>query len=221
MKLNYEPLGLEIIACEGEIIVLQIESVYWMREFMYSLWKQISGEDGDICIYDDKVVSLAKSAELISNIFDVDINNKKIVSCIYKELTEIAKGDLIAQTNQFQSDVVAYVEEILEKSTYQVDYDLDVDISGLFKLMNIHLRNDSENILENLAEYLKLTHRVCGITYFFVFHLKELLTEAELDSMYELCAYEKIKLIIIESHDNRICSKYEKNVVVDKDLCII
>lgn len=221
MKLYYEPLGLEITADEGQAVVLQIESEHVMREFMHSLWKQISGGEGNIVIYDDKVVTIVKTAEMITNIFDIDINNKKIISRIYRELEDIARTELIGKTNQFQSDAVLFIENVIEKCQYQIDFDTSLDFAGLFKILNLHLRQDYDTVLENFVEYLKLAHKVCGINYFFTYHLKEILSLDELKSLYEMCSYEKIYLFLLESCNTKKVDENEKTIVVDKDLCII
>lgn len=139
---------------------------------------------------------------------------------LYQELQEIA--DTVCQEKyiQVKSDLIAFMDELADNSSYALEFDLEFEISSLLKIFNMHLLNNAQGLLENIIEYIKAQSRICNIKNFFFINLKDYLNEKDIDMLYEFVRYEKVNLILIESHQSHV-NLQEKRWILDMDRCII
>ena len=85
-----------------------------------------------------------KSTEL------VDFNNKKIITKLYEQLSQIAKEENEGY-DSINSEIVSTLEKICGCVEYSnVQYDLEFDWKNLFKLYNVRIGEDYKNIYEKL-----------------------------------------------------------------------
>lgn len=150
----------------------------------------------------------------------LELNSKKVLTKLYQELQEIA--DIVCQEKyiQVKSDLIAFMDELADNSSYALEFDLEFEISSLLKIFNMHLLNNAQGLLENIIEYIKAQSRICNIKNFFFINLKDYLNEKDIDMLYEFVRYEKVNLILIESHQSHV-NLQEKRWILDMDRCII
>lgn len=74
--------------------------------------------------------------------------------------------------------------------------------------------------MEHIVDYVKLGHQVLGIKLYVFLHLKDYLSEEDLEKLYEMVAYEQISVLLLES---KMIDKLpqEQWWIVDADNCII
>lgn len=221
MIITYPTIGLEVELMENECLVLQIENAAVMRDLIQSIWNQMNGKEGTISILNNgKVLKFDKTVELITNIFDVDINNRKILNKLLLEIADVANDVMAENTADINSKLTGYIDELTEHIPYPVDYNLDMDITSILKAYDVRIRPDCDDTLEYIINYIKLSKQICGIEIFVFSHLKDYFTGEELRQLYEAAAYEKAFLVLIESGD-KASTIGEKRVIIDKDKCII
>ena len=121
---------------------------------------------------------------------------------------------------QVKSDLIAFMDELADNSSYALEFDLEFEISSLLKIFNMHLLNNAQGLLENIIEYIKAQSRICNIKNFFFINLKDYLNEKDIDMLYEFVRYEKVNLILTESHQSHM-NLQEKRWILDMDRCII
>ena len=112
------------------------------------------------------------------------------------------------------------MDELADNSSYALEFDLEFEISLLLKIFNMHLLNNAQGLLENIIEYIKAQSRICNIKNFFFINLKDYLNEKDIDMLYEFVRYEKVNLILAESHQSHV-NLHEKRWILDRDRCII
>jgi CRISPR type II-A-associated protein Csn2 len=77
-----------------------------------------------------------------------------------------------------------------------------------------------ETLLEQLIGYMQVMRQIYHIRIFTIMNLKQYFDETEIQGLYEFTFYEKIYLLVLESKYTE-CSKNEKCLIMDRDLCII
>ena len=88
MKLVNTLYNLEFDLMENQILVLSIENHLAYRNILEELWKQYKGETGNFILSDgDKELKMSQRIECIYNIFNINTNDRKIISKLYQELT--------------------------------------------------------------------------------------------------------------------------------------
>ena len=81
MKIVNSRLGLEVEFLENQVLNLTLESPGYFAKMVYSIGKQIDGEEGELIISDsEKEISLEKKAIIITNPLMVNCNEKKILT---------------------------------------------------------------------------------------------------------------------------------------------
>ncbi len=206
---------------ENSINILTIENQAVCSEILKDLWEQCNGAIGTSILSDaDVEFKISKAVECIYNIYDIDCNNKKILSKVYQDIFNNAEETFIEKTLLLNKDIIEYIDQITQVLPYNISQSLEIDVNGLLKLYNVKISYEEESTIEMIIEYVRLVHRVLKKQLFVFVNLKQLLTDEELQSFYEFCFYEKVYVLIIEGieMDGRA---HERHLVLDKDLCLI
>lgn len=213
--------NLDIELEENIILVLTIENTEEYVKFLSEVNLQSEGEVGTITLSSDgKELNFNKTAEIIFNPFALDMNNKKIITKLYQNIKEVSENSYQEQTIDINSKIVDYMDNLIVDCPYNLEYDIQLDIVSLLKMLNVKISVKTESLLERIIEYIRVCSRICGINIFFGINLKDYLSPNDIDMLYEFIKYEKVNLILVESRksDNYNC---EKHWILDKDRCII
>ena len=221
MRLLCDKLGIDIELSENKPQIVTIEDVALYSGFVRELWEEYKGNDGDILISDKGTdLKFGKNIEVVINPFDIDCNNKKILTRIYQETVDIIQSEKIIETLDINSKIVALLDETVNKLPYDLDYNLELNLQSLLKMYDLTVRMDAENYPELLSQYIKLMANACGIRCFVFVGLKKYLATVDLENLYKDIVYDKIYLVDIESDISQRIST-ENVAILDKDRCLI
>ena len=221
MRIIYSKYGIDLCLEENKITTIVIENPSVMSEVIRDISKQVNGEDGEWILSDqDKIFSLEKSSIFLDNPLMVNSNEKRILTRLYKELSEQANTLLYEEYTQINSYIVSFLERLLDTVPYHLDMEVDMDLTGILKLYGVKIESDGVSVLEALLDYLRALSCICNIHVVFILNIKQFLTIEEVQQLYEFCFYEKIYIINLEGQKNYNLEQ-EKCVIIDKDLCII
>lgn len=221
MRLICNNLGIDIELAEDRVQVLVIENVSSYSNFVRELWTEYSGNEGDISLLDKSTgLKFGKNIEVIINPFDIDCNNKKILTKIYQEIASIIKDEKMEEAVAVNSQIIALLDDVIEKVPYSLDYNLDLNLQGLLKLYDLTVKSDAESYPELLSQYMDLMARACGVRCFIFVGLKKYLTSEDIETLYRDVIYDKIYLVDIESEIVQN-SSLENVTILDRDHCLI
>lgn len=221
MRIIYSKYGIDLCLEENKITTIVIENPSVMSEVIRDMSRQVNGEDGKWILSDqDKIFSIEKSSMFLDNPLMVNSNEKRILTRLYKELSEQANTLMYEEYTQINSYIVSFLERLLDTVPYHLDMEVDIDLTGILKLYGVKMESDGVSVLEVLLDYLRALSTICNIHVAFILNIKQFLTIEEVQQLYEFCFYEKIHLINLEGQKNYNLEQ-EKCVIIDKDLCII
>lgn len=221
MRLTHIDYGLELMLEENSINVIVIENPTALSALAGDLWHQIQGHEGGWILSDGTCeLNISKSLECIFNPFAIDLNNKRVINAIYKDLVHVSSDMLFTATSDINSKIANYIGLITSTSEIPLEYGFELNVSDLLKLYNVKACNDSDNLVDTIIEYIKVMRRIAGITVFAFINFKSYFNTAELKMIYESSLYEKVNLIMIESFDNPV-TESEKKIIIDNDRCIV
>lgn len=221
MKLICNRYGLEIDFHENEIQVLQIESSSLFLEITEMLWRQCQTGEGEFVFSEAfKEKRLDKEAEVIVNPFQLDFNNRKILTRLYQELKESALGARLEETLKLENHLEQYIIGLCDDVDYPLTYKSEMDIIALLKMFDVKLDETDTDVTERLVQYVKLMHAVLKIQLFVFINFKDFFSEKVLEELYKTLLYEKISLLLIERHASHPINK-ERLTIIDKDACLI
>ena len=223
MKLINEDLNNEIIFEENKVNLLVVENKKKFVEFIQEIIKQINGNEGKFSLFDKNTeLKIHNKVEIIKDIFDSDINNKKILNKIYHELEELSiDSEFLLETKNMESNLLKYIYYLIEKYDYPLEIVEGLDLKEIFKLLSVKLSLCFSNKVEEILEYIDLVSRILKKEIFVLVNFHIFLEKDDIVALYRECFYKKIKLLFVENQKPDIINNEEKLFIIDNDLCEI
>ncbi len=221
MRLVSAKYGIDMEIRENMVNVLVVEAPDIFSRVIEELMCQIEGKPGTFILSEQDVIkTISKNADIIINPFRVDCNEKRIQQKLFQELSVIMNESLVERTVYLQGQIISYLEELLQKVPYLLDFDVEGSMFGLLKMCHVEVVNQGDSLVEKVVNYMKALKQFCAIKVIFVANLKLYLTQTELMELYKFVFYEKISLILLE-HSEKGKLEGESICILDKDMCII
>ena len=213
------------IEIEDNIIyTLVFENKKYYRENIIELINQHKGNEGSyILSNDNKEISFDKNSYIITDIFNIDINNKKVLSKIYSSLLkEIVEN--ISSYNELSTNIRVYFEKLIFNSSLEIEQGEEIDMCSLLKLGDFKIHVEQDDFLEKFVKFLKVLTELCGCKIIFVVGLHTVFTQDEIIEIYKEVCLNKINIINIEYQQfNNLSNENYKEIVYifDEDNCEI
>lgn len=221
MKFISKKFYLNIPIIENLVNVIYIENKDMLSRFIQDIIHQINGNVNSFIIEEkEKSINFTKYVECIISPFLLDVNNKRIITKLYKELNEYAVDNLIDKTVEINSMILKYLDNLTCNQVYPLEYEVDINVIDILKMYNVRIAVEETTLAENMLNYIKFMKRICGLKVFFLINIKQYFKQEDMLCIYKECLYEKINLILVESSYNNSYD-YEKAWIIDNDLCII
>lgn len=202
---------------ENKINILIIENPVVLRNTVNAFRKQ--GE-GFVLSEEFKPVEWTKNVEFVENVFDVDFSSKALSSKINAEASRIVEN-YPEETSIMLQNVNLWGNIITSQFEFSADFSAVEDADRIIKILNFHICNDEMSLPEAMLEYMNICRRFLKKKLFVFLNLKSYLTVEEQTLFYKSVAYEKFDILLLEGYQHEIIEKYEKTVIIDKDLCVI
>ena len=153
---------------ENTIYTLVFENKKYYRENIKELISQHKGNEGNyIYSNDNKEIAFEKSSYIITDIFNIDINSKKILTKIYNSLLKEIIDDTV-EYNELTTHIRAYFEKLIFNSPFEVEQGEEIDINSFLKLGDFRIHIEEDDILEKFIKFLKVLLQLFGINIIFI-----------------------------------------------------
>ena len=221
MRLLCSAYNLKLDFPENEIQVLRIESSSIFLELVEMFWKQSQTGEGEFVYSRSNMEKrLDKEADLILNPFQIDINNRKILTKVYQELKENALGPHLEETLKVENHLEQFIIALCNDADYPLSYTENPDITSFFKLYEVKLDETDTDTIQRLVQYVKMMHRVLNTQLFIFVNLKDYFSNELLEELYRTLLYEKVGILLVERHESEKIVP-ERVTIIDKDACLI
>ena len=214
----------QIVLEDNLIHTIVFENKKYYRESILELIRQHKGYEGNFILSNNnKEVSFDKNSYFISDLFNIDINNKKIITKVYGELLRNAL-DNIAEYNKIISYIREYFETLVFNNNLDLEYNDEIEANSLLKLGDFKIQIGESNYLEKLIKFLKVLVELCNIKVIFIVGLYRVFSVEEVGKIYKEVCLNKINIINIESEYQNIKKSdcYNELVYIfDQDNCEI
>lgn len=222
MTLSHNIFNSPIEFEENTLNLLIIENKEYCQKIITELIDQIDGKDGDFLLFSGyKELKFLKSAEIITDLFHLNVNQTKFLTKLYGEIkTRFLQKEDFDKFSNLSSSILRFLDIVAEDFEYQITYESDVDIAALLKVQGVKFILDGKTLLEKLLDYMKILRDFYGIKLFIIPNLKSTLSENEFNNFKSYIFYNKIDVLIIETVFTPPKNN-EKIKIIDKDLCII
>jgi len=219
MRLMHNIFSRPIEFRENEINVLVIENPTILLQLTHELINQSKGEEGRYILSNNfEPVEISKSCEVITDIFSIDINKRKIITKVYNLLETKIMNDCYIQVLEMRTLLCSLMEEFIDLSDLPMSYNHEIDVIGIMKLVELKIDAYCENILETVINYIDVINELFGVSCFVFLNIKCYFTYQEMLEIYKHVHYKKINLLLIEG-TNRETLAGERLRIIDIDLC--
>lgn len=221
IKLVNVDLENPIILSSDYVNLLIIENSFEFYKTVSKLIKQFNGEEGDyICLIDSEIVPIEKAGDIVYNFFDWNINNKKLLNILYKEIENNALSEKMSDFLEASSAVNKFISDLISEFPFQLNFN-DLSVNELLKSISLKFENDYENIEEKIICYVNAIVELKHIKFLVLVNLKSIMTDEKLTEFYKYCHMEEVPLFLIESKSSRALLPSEKAIIITEDLCEI
>lgn len=210
-KMFIKPIN-SLIEFDKPIIQIIFENNVDFRNFIENI------EDNVIYSENDESLELNKKTIIINNIYDIDINDKKNITFLYKNIVNQLSEKQKESFDKINNELLNAIKEINNTNDYGIDFEDSFDITKILNLYQVKFCLDEQNYLEKLAKYIEITSRVSKINTFISFSLIRILSEEEVNLLVKELSLSKINLIDFDFQNSKKEIKYYE---IDEDWCII
>lgn len=220
MRMVCHEYGLDYLFKENVAAELLLDSPELFFSFISRLLGQYNGEDFIIFSESDKELHLNKIGEIITNPFQIDLNNRKLLTKIIEDTLKEYQEHCPEKMLQLQSDIERFIINVCDSSDYALTYNDDPVFTELMKLYNVHVDSSNMDIVSKLVYYVKLSHRILNTSLFIFVNLKAYFSNEALELFLQTLSYEKVYIMLIERYDSSLVYN-ERRIIIDRDACVI
>lgn len=204
---------------EGKINVLEIYNKKFFRRMIEILNGEEEAEDNEIVFLDnEKRVDLKKNVFVLTDLFNIDFNSKKIMTKIYNELIENIKKRQDDELENLTIKLRNYLIEEINELPFEFNINSELEINDLLKVFNLKIDTTCYTTIVEKIEFIINIIANLGIASILVIpNLKVYLDKEEIIEIYKYSLYNNIKLLILENSSNEKIENYEIKNIIDKE----
>lgn len=222
MKLVHSDLSADILNDKNVFTEWILESPELYAKYLQELFSQQNGEEGQFVLsHKEKELNIAKSVEIIVNPFNVEINGRKILNKLYTELDQLSKSEIMyTKTLELTGKMQEYMLELEQNTEYILEFDMDLDMTALFKTVGIRHEEQETDFFERLIRYIKIAVNVLSTKVFVFINIRSYLTDLQMQELIKEISYQEVKALFIENQE-RSCMEGGRRYIIDADGCEI
>ena len=220
MKLYFfeEFIDLEV----GKLYTIIIENRKILYDFEKYLFNEFEGNSDYLLLMDNnKIIDNKKNIYFLSNFYDMDLNNKKNLLALYKQIKVNHNDELKERFEQLTSNINEFLEFINFDSGFDLTFDSNILMDDVFKLGDLRFNNENDSLFNTLISYLEIINNLFNIEVFIVEELHKYFSNDELIKAMNELKYHGIILINIEKDNNFEGIVVEIRNYIDIDYCTI
>lgn len=210
----------DIVLDENYVNVLEIHDKSFAVKIIKKLTsdEDIYNDEFFLLFEDDKEINLYKNSIVITDLFNINFNDRKILNKIYDLLEEEIKSDesFYLELNEINKLLINLLKDKINQLTFDLELEEDLKIKELLKAYNVHMyHNKEDDILADLFNYLELIDELNLCKVIFIINLKSYLNEEQIKEAYKFFLYKKLKVILIETNKYKTVEN-EKKLIIDE-----
>lgn len=198
---------------------LVIEAPNFLRTFLQDLYDQINSMEGELVLSEqDKQLAIGNWVEVMDNFLNFDMNKKPLLNKITGQMERIAGSDAFFLKT---SDILQRLEAYTSELAFSFDCDIvcgHCTVSGLLKGMGVTVRDEYEDPLERLIDYMELVREFERDKLFVYVNLRSFFSDAEIEGFLRTALDHGYRILLIDAQSHEKLS-LESRITVDNDLC--
>ena len=120
-----------------------LRNIYLINEF--------DGNNDYLLLMDNnKIIDPKKNIYFLSNFYDMDLNNKKNLLALYKQIKVNHNDELKERFEQLTSNINEFLEFMNFESGFDLTFDSNILMDDVFKLGDLRFNNENDSLFNTL-----------------------------------------------------------------------
>lgn len=220
MMVNFDFLSEPITFSEDKIQVVCIENKRLFRN-IYTAF--ISGElEKNNIVFSNGYIPFESKGNICA-IYDYFFlsYSSSIIKKLYEQIENYCNAELLKETLELKTYIVNYMESVVKAFDYDFDFNYEINLVDVFKIMNLTPAVDKAEVLNSLLDYMLIINKYATPKCFVLMNLHLYFTNDEIELFYRDVVDRRTCLLVIENICNFEKSNYENILIYDKDFCEI
>ena len=218
MKLNVSFVDNEIILDKSYVTAIEIENKKYFYRFVKGLFDISNNQKiDDFQFIDNEEKYFYPSLEIINNYFELDINSKKTLTELYKNIANCFDEEMIQELMKNYRQIYNSLNKILKSIDLPLSIQQEYENDLFLKSMKISI-SMKEELLDNLLLIIDI-NRLLKLHQVIIFiNLKQYLTKDELTELYKYAIYNNVNVLLIDSQSYGPSIDNEHKLIIDSNL---
>lgn len=187
----------ELVVLDKPLVSIRFTDPVAYRNFIFNL------DDNLILSINDSQVNFQTKSLIISNPLNIEINDKKTLTSLYKKLTYRISDNIRKQIVKVENDVFDLIEMISMESDCMLEYADSFDIVKILQMYQVAIKEVKKEIfLEFILTYIKINFELNNYCIVLSFGLTQLLTEEEIIILKNELAINQICIVDFYFNNN-------------------
>lgn len=172
----------------------------------------------DICMFENNIeINMSNKFFTVIDYFNLDLNNKKILSNLYKFLIENIEEKEYLKLNQCYDKIVSIITKVSNNTVLPIEINNEFDLEIMMKLLKISVapKNKLIDTLFLLIDIYKEFNIKQIIT---LINIKQVLEKEEIIELYKYAVYNQVMLFLIDYGYYGVSLTNEKKIIIDNNL---
>ena len=212
----------KIIFKSEKINVLEIYDKKLFANFIGYINEQCNGEGEEdnriVLMNDSKRQKIGKNIFLLTDLFNIDFNSKKILNKIYAVIEQNIKNRQDDEINKIIWSLRKYLTDEINEIPFEFNMNSDIDVQDLLKIFNVKIDTSCYiSIVEKIEFIIDIISNFKIAEILVIPNLKTYLNECELLEIYKYSIYNNVNLLLVENVLENKLLKYEQKNIIDEN----
>ncbi len=219
MKLVYPEINSVITIEQGRINSLIVENQGLLYRLVDDIHNQLQKRDGKAVLsQNDEVLDIYKNIELLTDVYNIDLNSKSIISKITDELTKKAVDEVHYEpTMKLISSLQTYFEDLVWDMDCEISCN-EINAKQLIKTFNFEVVQDTVNLSEQILKYVELVRQFLGEKLFIFVNFRGFVENEQYQYFVDTLNEHGFQVLFVDNKEYPMLLD-ENRLVIDIDLC--
>ena len=198
---------------------LVVEHPEFYRSLLCDLYGQLQGDAGQLVLSEKgKTLPIGKWVELVDNCIHFELNRKSLLTkvCAAMERTAVSEAFFL-RTSELLCKLERYVDEL----AFELPGDIICEkcsVAGLLKGVGLSLRDEYEDPLERLLDFMELVREFDRDKLFVLVGLRSFFGDDHVERFLKTALAHGYHILMLDCI-SREKLPHEKRITIDIDLC--
>ena len=203
----------------SKIPTVVVEEPSFFRTLMLDLYAQIDGERGKFVLSEnERILNIGSMVKLIDNCLHFTLNEKSLLNKITAAMEHTAVSETFFMKT---AELLRQLEQYIDALAFEFDCDIHCErctVGSVLKATGISLRDEYDDPLERLIDYMELIREFDKDKLFVILNLRSFFADDSVERFLETVSVHGYHVLLLDCIDRKKLP-LEQRVTIDNDLC--